>query len=110
MPEPAAQTAAQRGPLDDVTVPVLCRNCQAEYAVPVRLFVPGANLRCTHCRASHGPTQEHFLLVQRRLRRYSADLRGGGRREQLHDALQRDLRAVSTKLLARPRRSLLGLS
>ena len=113
-PAPAKDESRPADPLADLPVPMLCKNCEREYSVPLRIFSPGANLRCTHCRASQIPTQEHFLLVDRRLRRYAAELEaahsGKGKAEPSREALQRDLRAVSARLLARPKRSLLGLS
>ncbi|MBI5505525.1 MAG: 4Fe-4S dicluster domain-containing protein [Deltaproteobacteria bacterium] len=119
---PAPVRAAD--PVGDFEVPVLCRNCQVDYPVRFGLLSPGANLRCPHCRASHSPTQEHFLLVGSRLRRYVADLdaarsraaggRGGAKVDaagvQLRQALDRDLRAISARLLSRPKSSRLGLS
>jgi len=109
-------------PLADFLVPITCRNCQVDYSVPFRSLCPGANLRCPHCRASHSPTQEHFLLVSDRLRRYRVATaaasktsgRGGAHAEKavapLRQSLEQDLRAISARLLSRPKRSRLGLS
>ncbi len=119
-PEPVAAADS----IADLEIPVLCRNCQVDYLVPFRLLSPGANLRCSHCRSSYSPTQEFYLLVGARVRRYVVDLDvaksgqaggpGAAKAEKatllLRQSLDRDLRAVSAKLLSRPKSSWLGLS
>lgn len=127
---PAAAAAPAAGPsisapsIEDFDVPVLCRDCQGEYEVGYRFLAPGTVLRCPYCSSSFSPTQQMFVLVTERLRRYADEMnveidshtamieketqRFEKKSSQIQAAVRDDIRGVSTTLTERPRRSIFG--
>lgn len=58
----------------DFDVPILCRTCDAHYAVAYRHLSPGKILRCPHCGVSFNPGQRMYLAISRRLDAYADHL------------------------------------
>jgi ferredoxin len=68
---PVATEAATAVPaLDDWEIPVMCRDCQAEYTVALRHLRPGVVFYCPHCRVSFVPTRSTYLEIASALEKF----------------------------------------
>ncbi|HYB98302.1 MAG TPA: 4Fe-4S dicluster domain-containing protein [Candidatus Limnocylindrales bacterium] len=121
-PEPAATQAAS---LEDFDVPIVCKSCEGEYSVGFRFITPGINLRCPHCGVSQSPTQQMYVLVSQILERYTSRLdaeierhRRAEEAEQrrfeqgvreLREDVEGEIRRITSRMSAKPKRSFLGL-
>jgi len=66
----ATEAAAAVPALDDWEIPVLCRDCQAEYTVALRHLRPGVVFYCPHCRVSFVPTRSTYLEITSALEKF----------------------------------------
>ena len=94
----ATEVAAALPALDDREIPVLCRDCQAEYAVAFQHLRPGVVFYCPHCRASFVPTRSTYLGIASTLEKFQA------RRERafatLEDKRRRELEEFEARQCA----------
>ena len=106
-------------------MPIVCKSCEGEYTVGFRFVTPGVNLRCPHCGVSQSPTQQMYVLVSQVLARYTEKLDAEiERHHQIEEAEQKrfergvrklredvegEIRRISSRMSAKPKRSFLGL-